>query len=274
MLRVRPILSTSALDDHAALLSALGLGCTENYGDWRLFDSGRGKVGLHRTAPGNVGGRQDNSTADDGGRRDGSVQLGFEIRDRDIFVRRTLADGTRAELLETPHGPSARVTAPDGFTFLADPVVDPDPASPGLEPSPGPASPGPVNPHKGQSSAVQTSPARPGPPTVVQLWHTPDVDAARKVLADIGARPLPPRPDGTGGSRFQAKNGGLVEVHPGGVAGVGLCLEFPAEPAALKTWLTAAGLTAAPAPGPAGSTFRVHTPGGAAIWVRAGGFMG
>ncbi|MCU6481219.1 hypothetical protein, partial [Arthrobacter sp. A2-55] len=61
---------------------------------------------------------------------------------------------------------------------------------------------------------------------------------------------------------------------PGGVAGVGLCLEFPAEPAALKTWLTAAGFTAAPAPGPAGSSFRVHTPGGAAIWVRAGGFMG
>jgi|GEM_PF-634852 len=257
MLRVRPILSTYALDDHAALLSALGLGCTENHTDWRVFDSGRGKVGLHRTAPGNDGGRRDNSTPDDGGRRDGSVQLGFEIRDRDIFVRRTLADGTRAELLETPHGPSARVTAPDGFTFLADPVVDPDPASPG------PASPGPA-----------AHPGHPGPPTVVQLWHTPDVDAARKVLADIGARLLPPRPDGTGGSRFQAKNGGLVEVHPGGVAGVGLCLEFPAEPAALKTWLTAAGLTAAPAPGPAGSSFRVHTPGGAAIWVRAGGFMG
>jgi hypothetical protein len=236
MLRVRPILFTSALDDYASLLTALGLSCTENFGDWRVFDSGRGKVGL----------QQDDVGGQDGGLQDGSVQLGFEIRDRDIFVRRTLADGTRAELVDSDHGPAAQVTAPDGFSFLADSVAQ-------------------DSPPKG---------AHPGPPTVVQLWHTPDVDAARKVLADIGARPVPPTAGTTGGIRFQAKNGGLVEVHLGGVSGVGLCLEFQAEQAALRARLTAAGLTSELAAEPLADVLRVHTPGGAAMRVRATGFMG
>jgi hypothetical protein len=231
MLRVRPILFTSALDDYASLLTALGLSCTENHADWRVFDSGRGKVGLQQ---------------DDVGLQDGSVQLGFEIRDRDIFVRRTLADGTRAELVDSDHGPAAQVTAPDGFSFLADAVAQ-------------------DSPPKG---------VHPGPPTVVQLWHTPDVDAARKVMADIGARPVQPRPDGTGSIRFQAKNGGLVEVHLSGVSGVGLCLEYDGGQAALRARLTAAGLTSELAAEPDGDVLRVHTPGGAAMRVRATGFMG
>ncbi|WP_449374503.1 hypothetical protein [Arthrobacter psychrolactophilus] len=47
MLRVRPIHFTSRVDDYAAYLEFQGLRCVENYGDWRVFDSGNGKVGVH-----------------------------------------------------------------------------------------------------------------------------------------------------------------------------------------------------------------------------------
>jgi hypothetical protein len=220
MLRVRPIVFTSRPEDHASLLTALGLACTENHGDWLVFDSGDGKVGLHRAAAGSA--------------EDGTVQLGFEIRDRGIFVRRTLADGTLAELLEAGRGPAARVTAPDGFSFLADPVAD-------------------------------LAPRRPGPLSVVQQWHTPDVAAARKVLADIGARPGPPDADGR--SPFRARNGGLVEVRHGEVSGVALALAYDGGPADLGALLAAAGVPATAC----GGGFAVQAPGGTVLHVGAAG---
>lgn len=202
MLRVRPVLFTSKLAEHSRLLLALGMWCVEDAGDWLVFDSGQGKIGLHGVPP---------------GERDGTAALGFEIRDAPIFVRRTLADGTQAELVESGRGPTARVTArvtaPDGFTFLADPVVDAPAAS--------------------TASAL----------TVVQLWNTPNVAAAEKVLADIGARPVAGRPDAP--TLFQAKNGGLTAARPGGRSGVELGFKYDGDLAALAAQLTAAGVPAA-----------------------------
>ncbi|NVM98960.1 VOC family protein [Arthrobacter sp. SDTb3-6] len=218
MLRVRPVLFTSRLDEYAALLTALGLACTENHGGWRVLDCGDGKVGLHR--------------AERDSPQDGTTAPGFELRDRNIFVRRTLADGTHAELVDSDHGPAARVTAPDGFSFLADPVTD-------------------------------LASRRPGALAVVQLWHTPDVDAARKVLADIGARPLPPRP--VGSAVFRAKNGGLVALLPAGASGAGLALEYDGGLAALGARLAAAGVPAAQGRG----TLDVQTPCGGTLQVFA-----
>ncbi|RAN76071.1 hypothetical protein B5P43_24035 [Bacillus sp. SRB_336] len=226
MLRVRPILFTSRPDAWSAVFTALGLACAEDHGGWRVFGSANGRVGLRRVAAG---------SADDG-----ATRLGFEIRDREVFVRRTLADGTRAELVETGHGPSARVTAPDGFSFLADPVAD-------ATDDPGEAGPAATGP------AGQRDPGR---LTVVQLWRTPEPDGARKVLADIGARPVP-RSDGH--AAFRAKNGGLVVVQPSPSSGVVPALEYDGDLAALRTRLTSQGLPAAPD----GGGLAVQVPDGA-----------
>lgn len=194
MLRVRPVLFTSKIDEHAALLLALGLSYVQNSGDWRLLDSGNGRVGLHRAPAGSP--------------QDGTLQLGFEIRDREIFVSRTCADGTAATLVDSGHGPAARVTAPDGFSFLADPVIDaPDHETPSCQLS------------------------------VIQVWQTPDADAARTVLANIGARPVP-----NSHQAFVAKNGGFVEVQTGPANGVELCFVYDGDLTDLRTRLTAAEL--------------------------------
>ncbi len=198
MLRVRPVLYTSKPAEYSQLLLALGLWRVQDAGEWQVFDSGNGKVGLHGIPPGG---------------QDGTAALGFEIRDAPIFVRRTIADGTHAELVESRHGPTARVTAPDGFTFLADPVVDAPAAPPAASPL-----------------------------TVVQLWSTPDVGAASKVLADIGAKPVAGRPDAP--TPFRAKNGGLTAARPGGLSGVELGFKYDGDLAALAARLTAAGVPA------------------------------
>ncbi|SEE84844.1 hypothetical protein SAMN04489740_2772 [Arthrobacter alpinus] len=176
MLRVRPVHYTSRIDDFAAELLTQGLRCVENQGGWRVFDSGSGKVGVHAVDAGSAG--------------DGTTDLGFEVRDCEIFVRRTLEDGTAAELIESAHGTSARVTAPDGFTFLADPSTD------------------------------LRLPADDTPLAVTVVWRTPDIAAANKVLSNIGARLVAEHPGG--GSLFRAKNGGFVTTAAGAVSGVEL----------------------------------------------------
>lgn len=221
MLRVRPILFTSHFEDYSALLTALGLACVQDHEDWRVFDSGNGKVGLHRVETGSP--------------EEGLTQLGFEIRDAPIFVQRTVADGTHAELTDVEigadHGPSARVTAPDGFTFLADPITEP---------------------------SAEPNATAPGPLTVSAHWHTPDVDATRKVLADIGARPVP------GTQTFKAKNGGLLAVHPSRESDVVLGFVYDGELAALSARLTKSGV-----PTEAGEYFlAVKTPAGRALRIQ------
>lgn len=173
MLRVRPILFTPSFEDTVAQLRQLGLACVENDGDRAVLDTGNGKVGVCRQSPDHRG-----------------TLLAFELRDPAIFVRRTLADGTHAELAETPTGPGARVNAPDGFSFelaASNDLRVPDPGA---------------------------------PLAVVVTWRTPNPTAANKVLADIGAKFVQDRADG--GALFWAKNGGFVATAAGGSSGVEL----------------------------------------------------
>ncbi|WP_425862748.1 VOC family protein [Arthrobacter sp. TWP1-1] len=186
MLRVRPVHYTSRIDEFAAELETQGLRCVENHGSWRVYDSDSGKVGVH--------------TAEAGSAEDGTTELGFEVRDCEIFVRRTLEDGTQAELVESSliksaHGITARITAPDGFTFLADPSTDL--RLPGADP---------LLDHPRLAVTV--------------TWRSPDVAAANKVLTDIGARLVAERPGG--GALFRAKNGGFVATAAGAASGVEL----------------------------------------------------
>ena len=173
MLRVRPIVWTPHFQETAAQLLGVGLTCLENDGDWAEFDSGNGKVGLFRESADQY-----------------RVTLAFELRDATIFVRRTLADGTHAELADTSNGPGARVTTPDGFSFeLA-------------------------------ASEDLSVPDATALPAVTALWHTPDPAAANKVLANIGAKFVRDQPDG--GALFRAKNGGFVTTAKAEVSGVEL----------------------------------------------------
>jgi hypothetical protein len=177
MLRVRPIIFASRFNSTAAQLRELGLTSLENDGDWAEFDSGNGKVGVVRGSP-------DRPT----------IVLAFELRDPAIFVRRTLADGTRAELTDTANGAGARVTAPGGFSFELSASADVSVPAP----------------------AVRSA--------VTAIWRTPDPAAANKVLADIGARKVQNLPDG--GALFRAKNGGFVATAQGAVSGVDLEIKY------------------------------------------------
>lgn len=216
MLRTRPIHYTSALNAWARLFTELGLKTEHDAGNWRLFTSGHGSIGLH--------------FAELGSQMDGRTTLGFEIRDREIFVRRTLADGTPAELIHTSHGPGARVTAPNDFSFTVDPVADlslPDPSA---------------------------------KLTVVQLWSSQDVSVQHKILTDIGAKQnytassesLSSGSASLGtllsgslcpGAVFSAKNGGFTQVNHGEQDVVEVAFEYGGRVLGLAQRLALKGLT-------------------------------
>lgn len=218
MLRVRPVQFTSDVAGWRQLLLALGLVCAEDHGDWVEFDAGSGRVALHSTSPGSPD--------------DGTTVFGVEVGDLAEFARRTLADGTRAELFDADHGQAVRITAQDGFTFLADKA----------------------------SSRTTSSEADPGL-AVVGTWLTPDVPGAAQELRNIGARPRRASPDLADSS---AKNGGilLVRKSPKTAAG-GLAFEYDGDLAALEARLATAGLAAAQA----SSVLTLQAPGGRTLSV-------
>lgn len=171
MLRLCPVISTPHPEAYARLLTAAGLACVgaEAGGGsptWQLFNSGNGKIAVEY-APVHA------------------IRLEFELRDAALFVQRTLADGTRAELL----GQAALVTAAD-FTFLARPVTDLALADPRSTPS------------------------------VTAVWTSDNPARANTVLANIGAKKL--HDLSLGGAVFRAKNGGVVRTAAGAGTGVEL----------------------------------------------------
>ena len=213
MLRVRPIHYTSRMDQWERLLSALGMVRTVDHGDWQEFDAGSGRLALHRVAPGAVaGGAGQQETA-----LDGRTDFGVEVGDLAEFARRTnlagVEDGiTPAELLGSEHGDTCRITGEDGFGFFADKAA-----------------------HGAQCADADPALA------VVEVWFTPDADAAAQTLRNMGAR-LRPAPDDDETADFTAKNGGVLMVRPAnGAARSGLGFEYTGDLAALHDRLAAAG---------------------------------
>lgn len=223
MLRVRPIIFTSAFETTLTQLRTLGLNCLENDGDWAEFDSGNGKIGVFREAP-----------------ESHRTELAFELRDAAIFVRRTLADGTHAELADTVTGPGALVTAPDGFSFELTASADlglPHPAG---------------------------SPTTGSQLTVVQTWRTPRPAEANTVLSNIGAKQV--RELAGGGALFRAKNGGLVATARRAATGVVLGFVYDGDLPALAARLNAAGVPVSLE----GAELVIDTPDGDRLTVAAG----
>ena len=212
MLRVRPIHFTSRLDAWERLLTGLGMVKTVDEPTWREFDAGSGRLALHFVEQG---------SADDGTtspRRRGGRPEG--IRPPDQGSRRGRTAGTTAELIDADHGPSCRITAADGFSFLADPATRATDGSWGgsAEADPGIA--------------------------VVGVWFSEDAVEAARTLRDIGAqpRPLPGSGPGSGADdntaeseAFLAKNGGILMVGAGsGTGSAGLGFEYAGDLTALR----------------------------------------
>ncbi|MET1063967.1 MAG: VOC family protein [Arthrobacter sp.] len=221
MLRVRPIHFTSRLDEWERLLTGLGLVKTVDEPTWREFDAGSGRLALHFVEQG---------SADDG-----TTSLGVEVGDLKEFARRTkesgAADGaSTAELIDADHGPSCRVTAADGFSFLADPATRASDGTWGGSPEADPSI------------------------AVVGVWFSEDAVAAARTLRNIGARPRPvpgsraadAETDNVESEAFTAKNGGILMVGAGtGAGSAGLGFEYAGDLGALRQRLEEAGQTAA-----------------------------
>jgi hypothetical protein len=254
MLRVRPIHFTSRLDQWERLLIGLGLVKTMDEPTWREFDAGSGRLALHFVEPG---------SADDG-----TTSLGVEVGDLKEFARRTkeagavestTAAGTTAELIDADHGPSCRVTAADGFTFLADPAT-----------------------RAADGSWGGSAEADPGI-AVVGVWFAENAVAAAQTLRDIGARPRPVPVSGALGradtdtaesETFAAKNGGILMVGTGaGSAGLGF--EYAGDLGALRERLSEAGHEAAVIEEAAVPTLHVANPDAESaparppVWISA-----
>ncbi|HEY8699668.1 MAG TPA: VOC family protein [Arthrobacter sp.] len=237
MLRVRPVHFTSRLEPWDRLLTVLGLVKTADGASWREFDAGEGRLALH--------------LADAGAPEDGTTHFGVEVGDLAEFARRTNeaagdAGLTRAELVDTDHGRSCRITGQDSFSFLADPAA---PAADGTWTT---------SPHADPALAV------------VGVWFSPEAAAAAQTLRDIGAR-FRPVPDDDETADFTAKNGGVLMVRPAsGLPRSGLGFEYDGDLDALRDRLAAAGHGVGVTEEAFGRTLHVANPDAAAGEAGAG----
>jgi hypothetical protein len=222
MLRVRPLHFTSRPDSWESLLTALGMVITENDAGWRVFDAGSGRLALH--------------TVPTGSAEDGTTALAVEVGDLAEFARRTnLAaaedSATPAELITADHGEACRITAPDGFSFLADKA----------------------------SHFAQCADADPAL-AVAGVWFTEDPAAASRTLQHMGARPRPV-PDQDDTADFSAKNGGVLMVRPAsGPARSGLGFEYDGALEPLRERLASAGVQVSLTEEAFGRTLHVANP--------------
>lgn len=198
MLRARPTRYTSALPELRRLLTDLGLVATEEGHGWVVLDAGSGRVRLRAVSAGSRG--------------DGLTAFAVEIRDPEVFARRTVQDGGRASVEDTISGRRVRITGPDGFSFLAEPTGH-------------------------EALCGDADPAL----TVRMEWLTPDVPGAAATLAAIGARPLAQEPGGAP-AVFAAKNGGILAARAAGVLRAGeLVFEYDGDLATLAARLAGGG---------------------------------
>ncbi|NUT72550.1 VOC family protein [Pseudarthrobacter sp. C4D7] len=244
MLRVRPVHFTSRTESWKKLLTALGMVQTEDDGGWQVFDAAAGRVALH--------------PAEAGSGQDGRTEFAVEVGDVAEFARRTnlsareegapqeagTGGGGPAELVTADHGDACRISAPDGFSFLADKAAQVD----------------------------QRSDADPGL-AVVAVWYTADPEGAVRTLLHIGARPRPV-PDNDETADFTAKNGGVLLVRPAtGASRSGLGFEYDGGLEPLQERLAAAGITASVTEEAFGSTLHVANPDAgspnapATVWI-------
>jgi hypothetical protein len=235
MLRVRPVHFTSRIESWKQFLTALGMVQTEDDGGWQVFDSASGRLALHG--------------AEAGAGEDGRTVFAVEVGDVAEFARRTnlsaqedgtqdntqQADGTQAAqlaaLVTADHGEACRISARDGFSFLADKAL-----------------------HGAQCADADPALA------VAAVWYTAEPEAAIRTLLHVGALPRPV-PDNDETADFTAKNGGVLLVRPAsGPPRPGLGFEYDGGLEPLQERLTGAGFAASLTEEAFGSTLHVANP--------------
>lgn len=169
MLRVHPIHYTSRVEEFLPIFDALGLTRRNSTENTYQFDAGSGRLTLRQVPVGS--------------KKDGVTQLGFEVRDLEVFASRTVADGSAAEIVRREQQTSVEVRGRDGLSFF-------------------------VN----TAEPLESDPAADGRLSVNMLWLTPDVPAAITDLSNIGARLLKTADNGHIAD-FAAKNGGKIMAH-------------------------------------------------------------
>lgn len=245
MLRVRPVHFTSRIESWKKFLTALGMVQTEDDGGWQVFDSASGRLALHG--------------AEAGAGEDGRTVFAVEVGDVAEFARRTnlsaresgqqgqgtQGDGTQlAELVTADHGEACRISAPDGFSFLAEEAI-----------------------HGAQCADAEPALA------VAGVWYTAEPEAAIRTLLHVGARPRPV-PDNDETADFTAKNGGVLLVRPAsGPPRSGLGFEYDGGLEPLQERLNDAGFAATLTEEAFGSTLHVANPDAgspnapATVWI-------
>jgi hypothetical protein len=224
MLRVRPLVLTSDVESGGRFLRALGLVAAVDPApspSCAVFDAGSGRVALQACVP--------------GGGEEGGTALAFDVAEVREFARRTTEAGTPVELTEDGHGVAARVTAPDGISFLA-------------------------------TTGPRETGTPPSPLSVLALWHTTGIGPAARVMTDIGARPRISSEAGTWHD-FTARNGGLVALHAGRRTAVELAFEYDGDVREILPPLAAGGFEPVVVDESYGRSLRVAAPWGAEVRI-------
>jgi hypothetical protein len=222
MLRVSPVHSTSRPGSWERLLTALGMVLTVDDAGRPVFDAGSGRLALE--------------TVPEGDPADGTTTFAVEVGDPAEFARRTNLSAeeeglTPAELEPAGDQQACRITAPDGFSFLAGKAAH-------------------FAPHADADPAL----------AVVGVWFTEDPGAATRTLRHIGARPRPV-PDADENADFTAKNGGVLLVRPAaGPPRAGLGFEYDGGLEPLRERLASAGFHTTLTEEAFGSTLHVANP--------------
>jgi hypothetical protein len=131
-----------------------------------------------------------------GSAADGTVEFAVEIRDPKEFTRRTVEAGGRAVVVpdKAPGKQAVTISGDDGFTFTAHQTIH-------------------------GATCADADPLL----AVRAIWLTPDVPAAAKTLAAIGAKPRDGR-DSSGEANavdLRAKNGGILTARRADTVGSG-----------------------------------------------------
>lgn len=178
-------------------------------------------------------------------RSSGTTVLGWEVDDLDAWAQRAGAAGVSVTVGETDHGLAATVIAPDGTTFTVDPAAE-----------------------------ALTPPPADRRVSVLPIWVTDQVQAARDVLLGIGAVARLVA-DSEVWSDFSCDGGGLAAVHRAEqgaepAADVELAFEYDGDVEELVPVLQAAGVAAILIDETYSRTLQVANPDrqGSTIWIN------
>ncbi|MGC1206651.1 MAG: hypothetical protein WA880_01715 [Ornithinimicrobium sp.] len=211
MIIVRPIRFTAHMAAHRVLLNALGASLLTDAPGWEVYGLGSGRLALHAA---DLDGSADAAGAPDSP-PSGTTVLAFETDDLSEWMAKASARGLNVQLKAMDRGPVAEVRA-RRHRFEVDEVDD-------------------------LNRPADFSPGAGSKVSVLQIWYSPDAQAARAVIEKAGPVPRIAADDGIWAD-FTCAGGGLVGVHAEEDVAVELAFEFDGDISELSATLSTAGV--------------------------------